>query len=1159
MSEDEHSYVACNETTSTYATSPSVITREAPRGKLMLPFKPNKRWSTLQETQKLHICRKCDRSFATRTELMRHVYANACTPPKLSGTGPNLPKTAGMKPDSHSEEHQYPIALHPDSENPPQEANLSFKTHQVIEAQKHQETAHIPRYKYAQMQLKFELNGPITTAAVDTGCSDMLVDEKWLQEHSPNAQIFTPEKPNIMNAVDGQISLTRKARFDFYVTAQVNDAPVEIHFHTEAWVKPELKPNMLIGMNFLDQYNIDPIISKRHLKVGAAHGAIIPIEIMHKTRPIHRRVVIAKNTVVNPYTTTRVPVEHATLQDLDPHGAHRTYHFMSQMEGIVDHVCTLQTPGVTPGTSWVMAVNNTEEPLILRRKQKIGTLSDYDAEDCYHISDTKATAMMEAHQNLSTKGMDKTILNCILGITDKDVDSARHKTLPKATTQKLSTATRPTDIPNRTLKNGIHICEAKKQDADTFQTIALEYDIWRDRGIIPLPKEEKMQIELVEGWQNQKIHIRPYPMGLEDRKFLDTIMDDLHTQGRASWMKQPTPFGCPCFIVWRTVNGQRKGRMVVDMRPLNKITIPDIYPIPSQEEIINSLRHKKYITILDASAFFHQLPIYSKHKDRNILISPRGLEMSHIVIIGFKNSPAFAQRFMDQKLYNFRHFARAYIDDVVIASDTFEEHCTHLHTIFKTFQDLRLAINPKKSFVGYPSVHLLGFQVDAFSLATTEERIKAIANIQMPTNLADLETYLGMATFLRKFVYKFQQKAQPLEARKTQLLADIRKEGQKTDNINKKARHFKLLKVTYDPTPPERESFAILQEHFSKKLKLFHHDPTRPLFLKTDASGRGFGAFLFHVEGDTWDKTIPYQKLQPVMFLSRLLSKSEQRYKPTELELACLVWACRLLKTTIQSSTHSVQVLTDHSAIKGILEHTSARTSDLLKANSRLMVASIHLSQFRLEIHHIPGKTNFVPDALSRLPTTEEKQHNAEQAKTSFKEAHNELDDILIDSYYTTHALKIDEQLKRQILEGYEQDGKYRKIIAQLKDATKRNKGIRLPFFLEDELLYRTEANGAHKLYIPDNCLKLIFTIAHDEQFHGGNHKTLAALEGLAIRRVSKKVKDYIQHCQTCIKNRTTQAKPPGELQPILSPAQPFHTVAMDFIVRLPPTKSQSF
>lgn len=57
--------------------------------------------------------------------------------------------------------------------------------------------------------------------------------------------------------------------------------------------------------------------------------------------------------------------------------------------------------------------------------------------------------------------------------------------------------------------------------------------------------------------------------------------------------------------------------------------------------MISSLRGKKYISILDASAFFHQLPVYDKHKDRMVVVSPRGLEISYMVLMGFKNNPAF--------------------------------------------------------------------------------------------------------------------------------------------------------------------------------------------------------------------------------------------------------------------------------------------------------------------------------------------------------------------------------------------------------------------------------------------------------------------------------------------------------------------------------------
>ncbi|KAL7808637.1 hypothetical protein V8C26DRAFT_413224 [Trichoderma gracile] len=147
-----------------------------------------------------------------------------------------------------------------------------------------------------------------------------------------------------------------------------------------------------------------------------------------------------------------------------------------------------------------------------------------------------------------------------------------------------------------------------------------------------------------------------------------------------------------------------------------------------------------------------------------------------------------------------------------------------------------------------------------------------------------------MATFLRKFIYKFQVKAEPLEKRKTELLAGLQKEGQKTTNINKKARHFKLQQVIFTPTPLERESFKLLQDGLTFSMRLHHHNPAKRTFFKLDASGRGIGVFIFHLKQDHWTApTIPVNQIQPIMFLSRLLHKAERRYKPTELKVACLI------------------------------------------------------------------------------------------------------------------------------------------------------------------------------------------------------------------------------------------------------------------------------
>jgi len=91
-------------------------------------------------------------------------------------------------------------------------------------------------------------------------------------------------------------------------------------------------------------------------------------------------------------------------------------------------------------------------------------------------------------------------------------------------------------------------------------------------------------------------------------------------------------------VVWRTVHGEQKGRVVVDLRQLNKIAIPDNYPLPLQAEVIESIRGKGYIMVIDATLFFFQFLVYPDYCDRFMVVSPRGMERLNVALIGFCNS-----------------------------------------------------------------------------------------------------------------------------------------------------------------------------------------------------------------------------------------------------------------------------------------------------------------------------------------------------------------------------------------------------------------------------------------------------------------------------------------------------------------------------------------
>lgn len=273
-----------------------------------------------------------------------------------------------------------------------------------------------------------------------------------------------------------------------------------------------------------------------------------------------------------------------------------------------------------------------------------------------------------------------------------------------------------------------------------------------------------MEILLLENWRElyNPRQAKVYPLGAKDRHEVDKVFNKLHAQDRMEWTTSATPFTYPCFVVWRTVDGEPKGRVVVDIRALNKITSPDTYPMPSQDDILNAIAGSNYITTVDCSAFFYQWRVKKEHHHRLTVAFHRGQETFKVAVMGFRNSPAYVQRMIDNILQNHRVYSRAYVDDITIYSMTKEDHIRHLHAVFTTLNALNIKLSPKKLFMGYPSIKLLGQRVDALGLSTAEEKLAAISQLEFPRTLKDLETYLGMTGYLRQYAPYYAQMAEPL-------------------------------------------------------------------------------------------------------------------------------------------------------------------------------------------------------------------------------------------------------------------------------------------------------------------------------------------------------------------------------------------------------------
>ncbi|SLM40586.1 probable transposable element [Lasallia pustulata] len=159
--------------------------------------------------------------------------------------------------------------------------------------------------------------------------------------------------------------------------------------------------------------------------------------------------------------------------------------------------------------------------------------------------------------------------------------------------------------PETKLTNGVTIYGDAETVAVLADVISAFPRTWSDSGdMVNTTPEEHLSIPLTVDWNTStaaKLSHQVYPMGPNERAVIDEEFDKMHEQGRMSWSVKPTPFSFPVFVVWKTVfyrsekKPTKKGRVIVDIRGLNKITTTDAYPIPLQSKIISAVHGSKFI------------------------------------------------------------------------------------------------------------------------------------------------------------------------------------------------------------------------------------------------------------------------------------------------------------------------------------------------------------------------------------------------------------------------------------------------------------------------------------------------------------------------------------------------------------------------------------
>ena len=499
-----------------------------------------------------------------------------------------------------------------------------------------------------------------------------------------------------------------------------------------------------------------------------------------------------------------------------------------------------------------------------------------------------------------TRGVNAAVKSESIGLTEGKKRDLMRKTGPKRNFQFLTVEEREEQILHKVSPD---VRGKLKELVDEFK------DVFPDT----LPKGRPPKRDIVHEIRTEegaKPPSRPpYRLGPAEQDEMEEQVKDLLAQGFIR--PSASPYGAPILFVPKK---DGRWRMCIDYRALNKQTVKDQFPLPRIDSLLERLGQATVFTKLDLASGYHQIAMEETSIQKTAFRTNRGHFEFIVMPFGLCNAPATFQRLMNKVFADqLDKFIAVYLDDILIFSQSLEEHWEHLRWALARLREAKLYGRLHKCEFLKDQVEYLGFEVGPRGIQASPGKVRAIIEWPRPKSVHDIRSFLGLASYYRRFVRGFSEMARPL----TQLT----KIGVEWNWSEAQHRAFNRLKLALTTAPV---------------LKLPDFD--RQFVVTTDASDAAVGAILEQDFGNG---------LQPVAFASRKLNDAEMRYSAYERELLGIVWALAQWKHYCRGP-HSVIIQTDHAPLRHLPNQASV--------NTRVWKWINVMQGYNLEIRHIPGK-----------------------------------------------------------------------------------------------------------------------------------------------------------------------------------------------------------
>ncbi|XP_030031283.2 uncharacterized protein K02A2.6 [Manduca sexta] len=641
-------------------------------------------------------------------------------------------------------------------------------------------------------------------------------------------------------------------------------------------------------------------------------------------------------------------------------------------------------------------------------------------------------------------------------------------------------------IPSSLNKNNTQI-----QKIDSKDTMLEKYkDVFEGLGQI---KEYEYKIILRNDWQGKIEPCRHVPFKLLTK--LKSELDNLEKIGVISKIEKPTDFVSSLVI---TSKPDGSIRVCLDPQYLNSQIKREHIMIPTLEEITSKLSGSTVFSTLDANKAFFMLKLSNDSKEFTTFITPYGRYYYNRLPFGLSSSPEVFHR-VYKNIFKDIEGVEIYIDDVLIHARNEETHDKILEKVLKRAKESGIKFNIKKCQFKQKEVKYLGHILSSEGVKIDKNRVKAITEMREPKDQKELHRFLGMITYISRFIPNVSEVTAPLR---------------------------ELIKkdVIFMWGNRQQESYNMLKKLISEPPVLKYFQINQLITLSVDASKDGLGSVLL-------------QNAQPVAYGSRALTDTEKLYSQIEKESLAILYGCTKFNQYLYGQKFVVE--TNHKPLVAIF------SKPLNKCPIRLQRIRLALQPYMFELIYKPGKELLIADHLSRSFINDTSKTYDLDNKCYAHVA------MVINNYDIT-----DKKLK-EIIEETAKDEKLVKIIKYIREGWPENKWqveseIKCYYSYRDEL---GEWEGlivkGNQIVIPKSMRKEILGKIHYAHLGIEKCKQLAR-KTIFWPNMSKEIEDLIQNCDTCKSFQNRNRK--EEMIEKEIPEGPWQIVATDifFLYRNP-------